>query len=41
MLGLKPEDEKRLHPEALKWFNAQGAEIQFEVPLEELVNQLY
>jgi len=36
MLSLKPEDEKRLHPEALKWFNAQKAEIQFEVPLEEL-----
>ena len=36
MLGLKPEDEKSLHPEALKWFNARRAEIQFEVPLEEL-----
>jgi hypothetical protein len=36
MLSLKPEDEKRLHPEALKWFNARRAEIQFEVPLEEL-----
>ncbi len=36
MLNLKPEDEKSLHPEALKWFNARKAEIQFEVPLEEL-----
>ena len=36
ILGLKPEDERRLHPEALKWFNAQRAEIEFEVPLEEL-----
>jgi len=36
MLSLKPEDEKSLHPEALKWFNARRAEIQFEVPLEEL-----
>ena len=36
MLSLKPEDEKRLHPEALRWFNARRAEIQFEVPLEEL-----
>jgi hypothetical protein len=36
MLSLKPEDEKSLHPEALKWFNAQRAEIRFEVPLEEL-----
>jgi len=36
ILSLKPEDEKCLHPEALKWFNARRAEIQFEVPLEEL-----
>lgn len=36
ILSLTPEDEKRLHPEALKWFNARRAEIQFEVPLEEL-----
>jgi len=36
ILSLKPEDEKRLHPEAVKWFNARRAEIQFEVPLEEL-----
>ena len=36
MLSLKPEDEKSLHPEALKWFNARRAEIHFEVPLEEL-----
>jgi hypothetical protein len=36
ILSLKPEDEKSLHPEALKWFNARRAEIQFEVPLEEL-----
>ena len=36
MLSLKPEDEKSLHPQALKWFNARRAEIQFEVPLQEL-----
>jgi len=36
MLGLKPGDEKRLHPEALKWFKDQRAMIQREVPLEEL-----
>ena len=36
MLSLRPEDERSLHPEALKWFNARRAEIQFEVPLEEL-----
>ena len=36
ILSLKPEDEKSLHPEALKWFNARRNEIQFEVPLEEL-----
>ncbi len=36
ILSIKPEDEKRLHTEALKWFNARRAEIQFEVPLEEL-----
>ncbi len=36
ILSLKPEDEKRLHPDALRWFNAQRAEIQFEVPVEEL-----
>jgi len=36
MLGLKPGDEKRLHPEALKWFKDQRATIQREVPLEEL-----
>ena len=36
ILSLKPEDEKSLHPEAVKWFNARRAEIQFEVPLEEL-----
>ena len=38
ILSLKPEDEKSLHPEALQWFNAWRAEIQFEVPLEELSN---
>ena len=38
ILSLKPEDKKRLHPDALKWFNALRAEIEFEfeVPLEEL-----
>ena len=36
ILSLKPEDEKSLHPEALKWFNTRRSEIQFEVPLEEL-----
>ena len=36
MLSFKPEDEKSLHPEALKWFNARRAEIQLEVPLEKL-----
>jgi len=36
VLSLKPEDEKSIHPEGVKWFNARRAEIQFEVPLEEL-----
>lgn len=36
ILSLKSEDKRRLHPEALEWFNTQMAEIQFEVPLEEL-----
>jgi len=36
ILSLNPEDERRLHPKALEWFNAQKAEIQFEMPLEEL-----
>jgi hypothetical protein len=36
MLSLNPEDQKILHPEALKWFNDRRAEIQREVPLEEL-----
>jgi hypothetical protein len=36
ILSLKPEDEKRLHPKALEWFNDRRAEIQFEAPLEEL-----
>lgn len=36
MLTIKPEDEKRLHPEAREWFYAPRDEIQFEVPLEEL-----
>ena len=35
-LSLKPEDGKRLHPKALKWFNDQRATIQREMPLEEL-----
>ena len=38
ILSLKPEGEKRLHPEALKWFNDQRVTIQREVPLEELSN---
>jgi len=36
ILSLKPEDEKRLLPEALEWFYAQRNEIMSEVPLEEL-----
>jgi hypothetical protein len=36
LLTIKPEDEKRLHHEAQEWFYARRAEIQFEVPLEEL-----
>ena len=36
ILSLKPEDENKLHPEAVRWLNARIAEIQFEVPLEEL-----
>jgi len=36
VLSLNPEDEKRIHPDALKWFSARKAEIQCEVPLEEL-----
>lgn len=36
MFSLEPEYAKRLHPEALKWFNARRAEIRFKVPLEEL-----
>jgi hypothetical protein len=36
MLSLKLGDEKRLHPEALKWFEDQRATIQRGVPLEEL-----
>jgi len=36
MLSLKPEDEKRLHPEALKWFNLLRKQIESEVPLEKL-----
>jgi len=38
ILSLKPEDEKSLHPEAVRWFNDRRAEIQFEVPLEDLCN---
>jgi len=38
ILSLEPDDEKILHPKALEWFNAQKAEIQFEVPLEELTD---
>jgi len=36
ILSLTPEDEKSLHPEALKWLKTRRTEIQFEVPLEEL-----
>jgi len=36
ILSLNPKDEKGLHPEAREWFYARRAEIQFEVPLEEL-----
>ncbi len=36
ILSLKPEDEKRLHPEALTWFYDQRAAIQCQVPLEGL-----
>ncbi len=36
ILSLKPEDGKRLYPEALKWFKDHRATIQREVPLEEL-----
>ena len=36
ILSLKPEDAKRLHPEALRWFNDQRAMIERDVPLEEL-----
>ena len=34
--GLKPEDEKRLHPEAVRWLNEWRATIERDVPLEEL-----
>jgi len=33
ILSLKPEDAKRLHPEALRWFNDQRTTIESEVPL--------
>jgi len=36
MLSLKPENGESIHPEAVKWFNARRAEIQLEVPLEDL-----
>jgi len=36
MLSLKPEDEEKLHPEALKWFSLLRKQIESEVPLEEL-----
>ncbi len=36
ILSLTPEDEKRLHPEALKWFNDRRADIKTWVPLEDL-----
>ena len=34
--NLKPEDEKRLHPDAARWLNEWRAKIESEVPLEEL-----
>ena len=36
ILSLKPEDEEKLHPNAIRWFNARVSEIKYEVPLEEL-----
>jgi len=39
MLYLKPEDEKRLYPEALQWFNARKTEIGLEVPLQEITDE--
>ncbi len=36
ILSLNPEDEKRLHPEALKWFNDRKADIEIWVPLKDL-----
>jgi hypothetical protein len=34
ILSLIPEDENKLHPEAVRWLNVRIAE--FEVPLEDL-----
>ena len=39
ILYLKPEDEKRLYPEALQWFNARKTEIGFEVPLQKITDE--
>jgi len=36
ILRLKSEDENKLHPEALEWFNDQRATIEREVPLDAL-----
>lgn len=38
VLSLKPEDEKKLHPEALEWFNLLRNQIKSEVPLDELTD---
>ena len=36
ILQLKPEDEQRLHPDAVLWFHNRISAIQDEVPLEDL-----
>lgn len=38
ILGLKPEDERRIHPQALKWFHDQKAEVTRQVPLDGLTD---
>lgn len=39
MLNLKPEDENRLHPVALNWFNDQSAMIEWEVAHYKLTDE--
>jgi len=39
VLSLKPEDEKKLHPEALKGFSLLRKQIEFGVSLEELSDE--